>query len=150
MNKKRIIFSLGLAVVLSLLNCKSTTTPDESGELATYVGSLRITGIHDSGNATMTFTFEYELINTNNLGSDVSSVVHTLYYQNTVVSEQTYYPATSVRIPAAEKNSWELTEEYDYKNYLPDEGVVVITLTDDNGNEQTFSTGSVAILWTMI
>jgi len=150
MNTKRIIFSLGLAVVLSLFNCKSTTTPDGNGELATYVGSLQIIGVYDQGNVTMTFTFTYELTNTNNIGGDVTSVVHTLYYQTTAITEQTYYPATSVRIPAGGSYPWEITEEYDYNGYSPDTGVVSILITDDNGNEQTFSTGSVAITWTMI
>ncbi len=150
MKKKRIVFILGSALLLSLFSCKSSTVPDTSGTLATYSGELQVTGVYDSGAGTMTFAFTYELNNTNNIGSDVNSVVHTLYYQSTAVGQQTYYPATSVRIPAGGKYSWEITEEYDYNNYFPDNGMVAITLTDDNGNEQTFSTGTVSILWTMI
>lgn len=150
MKKKRIVLFLGLALIWSFLSCKSSETPDTSNELATYAGELQVTGVYDSGAGTITLTFTYELNNTNNLGSDVNNVVHTLYYQSTVVGQQTYLPATSVRIPAGGSYSWEITEEYNYNNYFPDNGMVAITLTDDNGNEQTFSTGSVAILWTMI
>ena len=150
MNKKHFAFVLGMTAVLGLFCCKSGTSPGQADELATYAGSLQVLAVYDSGNLTMKFTFTYQLTNTNNIGGDVDKVVHSLYYQNTAITEQTYYPATSVRISAGGNYSWEITEEYNYVGYSPDTAIVLITLTDDNGNEQTFSTGSVAIAWTMI